>query len=90
MEKVGGMARAVAIQRACVVSIYALLSIAIVMAALAVERSGQRGSLTALVVMAVSGLPWLASRVKAEEKAYATPKTERVLDGAGAGARDER
>lgn len=87
MKKSGGVVRAVAIEHACV---YALLLIAIVMAALAVERGGQQGTLSVLAVMAASGLPWLAGRVRADGDTDDIPKDERVADGAGTGARDER
>lgn len=90
MKKSGGVVRMIGIQQAYVVSLYALLLIAIVMAALALERFGQLGTLSVLAVMAASGLPWLTSRVRADGEADDTPKNERIADGAGADARDER
>lgn len=90
MNKSGGVVRAVAIQHAYIVSLFTLLLIAIVMAALAVERGGQQGTLSVLAVMAASGLPWLTGRVRADGEADDTPKDKRIADGAGADARDER
>ena len=89
MNKSGGVVRAVVNWQAYVV-VYALVLVTAVMAALAVERFGQRGTLSVLAVMAVSGLPWLTGRVQAEGKADDTPKDERIADGAGAGEGGER
>lgn len=89
MNKSGGVVRAVA-NRQAYVFVYALILVAVAVAALAVERFGQQGTLSVLAVMAASGLPWLTGRVRADGEADDTPKDERIADGAGADARDER